>query len=786
MTFTKNIKKITNLITSRNHTTLFNQKRYNCSIPITNQELNSTTDTLSPNKTVIVLPIQPTLREYQKDCINACLDHISRGIYNIGVSVATGGGKTVIFSNLIKNYKNLLSLSNPQNNNVPPPVFLILVHRRELVYQTYNTIKKFQPDLEVQIEMGKEHTYLTQDLLKSVNNTVKRKRKKKEHPLMVRPDVIIASVQTLSRRLDHYPSHNFLSMIIIDEAHHSVANTYLNILTHFDALPSDDNSSNVKKIPVIGFSATMERQDKKALGQIMQEIVYDRGIFQMIDDGWLCDAKFSLVKTKILNDLNDNSILNKDTNDFVLHKLSGIMNTPEMNQIILQTYLTKVVPKNPSASTLLFGVDIEHVETLNELFLNNGIKSACVTSKTKQFYRDKIVTDFKNGRIDVLMNCGIFTEGTDMPNIDCILLCRPTRSRSLLVQMIGRGLRLHKNKKVCHIIDFVGTSNEVGLVSIPTLAGIGNHINTTSEEEDMNDLLLSELPKLKEKINSDDRSKTLITKHEEDLKRQFREHIEKNNGLDVVFATFDSFKAYYDVSQNSEQKPIDQLNNWEKEYVLIKHSKYPWIKFADKGWALSLSPQYHFRIYKEKKNDGNGSQETIYVLKLYVEFPRPVSAKKDDIYSESDNNKWNNKMKAKIIKSSSKFEDLVGYTEYYLEKYQSHNPQTLVSTRYSNWRKNTPTAKQLNYLKIKAKRFYTKHQPDNILEDDIEEYFNRFNRGECSDLLFALSIAPVYPLDKTFKVIQNRKKLSQLSRSSTSGGSLIEKVLGKTNSINLI
>ena len=345
------------------------------------------------------------LRDYQEEALNRCITAINQGCNRIGVSLATGGGKTVVFSKLIDQLRNV--------NKTPHFRALVLVHRRELAFQASTTIQKLIPELDVQLEMG-------------------------SHDCDVgRADVIVASVQSLVRRLNKYNS-DAVNLIVIDEAHHAVADSYLKILRHFNADSKDT------RIPVVGFSATFERMDNKALSTVLDEIVYHKGVVEMINDRWLCEGKFTTVS--IQADLS-NVEVSSNTNDFQIAQLSKVVNTDEVNKVVLATYLHKRAECNLK-STLLFGVDIAHVKALHELFSRNNIKSGYVVSGTADDHRDAIINDFKNKKIEVLLNCGIFTEGTDIPNIDSIFLCRPTCSRPLLAQMIGRGLRLHHSRNI--------------------------------------------------------------------------------------------------------------------------------------------------------------------------------------------------------------------------------------------------------------------------------------------------------------------------------------------------
>ena len=124
-------------------------------------------------------------------------------------------------------------------------------------------------------------------------------------------------------------------------------------------------------------------------------------------------------------------------------------------------------------STLVFGVDINHVESLVATFKKRGIDARSVSSKTKPHTRAEFLKEFKEKRFPVLVNCGILTEGTDIPNIDCVIMGRPTKSPVLFQQMIGRGMRLSPEKEDCLVLDFIDSCSQIpGLVTTPTLLGL--------------------------------------------------------------------------------------------------------------------------------------------------------------------------------------------------------------------------------------------------------------------------------------------------------------------------
>jgi ATP-dependent helicase IRC3 len=189
-----------------------------------------------------------------------------------------------------------------------------------------------------------------------------------------------------------------------------------------------------------------------------------RDYVDMIEDNWLSDVIFTTVESKA----DISRVSSGATGDFQTGALSKAVNTEETNEITVRSWMTRAKGRE---STLVFCVDLKHVSSLTSKFRIYGVDARFVTGDTPKMVRSQRIDAFRNGEYPVLLNCGVFTEGTDIPNIDCVLLARPTKSRNLLVQMIGRGMRLHKGKKNCHIIDMVASLN-TGIISTPTLFGL--------------------------------------------------------------------------------------------------------------------------------------------------------------------------------------------------------------------------------------------------------------------------------------------------------------------------
>ncbi|CAG7922000.1 unnamed protein product [Penicillium olsonii] len=365
------------------------------------------------------------LRDYQEESIQSVLKYLGEGHRRLGISLATGAGKTVIFTQLI-------SRIPPQNAKATKT--MIIVHRRELVEQAAKHCRLAYPDKTVEVESG--HRVATGA-----------------------GDIIIATVQTLSRGRVFKFDPSAFKLVLVDEAHHIVARSYRTALGHF-GLNEVSTSSPV----LVGVSATFSRFDGLKLGAAIDHIVYHKDYVDMIADKWLANAVFTTVKSGA-----DLSTVKKDTlGDYALSSLSKAVNNATTNDITIRAWMANAEDRK---STLVFCVDIEHAQQLTAAFRDQGVDARYITSNTRLAHRAKELEAFRNQEFPVLINCGLFTEGTDIPNIDCVLLARPTRSRNLLIQMIGRGLRLFDGKKDCHIIDMVA-SLDTGVVSTPTLFGL--------------------------------------------------------------------------------------------------------------------------------------------------------------------------------------------------------------------------------------------------------------------------------------------------------------------------
>ncbi|MCU0913007.1 MAG: DEAD/DEAH box helicase [Planctomycetes bacterium] len=361
-----------------------------------------------------------TLRPYQQQALSEIERHLRLGKNRLLVAMPTGTGKTVTFAQL-------------PSRLAPAKRTLIIAHREELLDQAARKIAAISPDLTVGVEQADRRAGDAQ--------------------------VMIASIQTLQgRRLADLNPEDF-GLVIIDECHHSTAKTFTNVLGHMGFL-----SGGVAPMPLIGWTATPNRADQVGLGAVFEEIAYDYPLLQAMRDGWLAPIRGLQVKTGI-----DLSEVSTRAGDFAVAELAKVVNQEERHREVLAGYLQQAQDRT---RTVAFCVDVAHAEQLCASFRAVGRSSEVLTGATPRDERREILARFAAGDLQVLTNCMVLTEGFDEPRVDCILMCRPTKSSLLYMQMIGRGIRRSPGKSDCLVLDFTGQAGRHKLITLNTLFGL--------------------------------------------------------------------------------------------------------------------------------------------------------------------------------------------------------------------------------------------------------------------------------------------------------------------------
>jgi len=355
------------------------------------------------------------LRPYQQAALQAVVSAFRDGKQSAAISLPTGCGKTIVFLTLARAVVE-------KGGRV-----LIIAHRDELILQPIEKLDLVWP----------EHPSV---------GVIKEKQFKPDRK------IVLASIQTLWRRLEKLKEG--FDLVVVDEAHHAAAGTYRKSLERLFELNPD--------MKVLGVSATFFRKDDLSLREIFEEVVFEYPLLEAISDAYLCGIKYLALKT---NTSLDDVRFDYRAGDFSASQLASAINTPERNEFAVESWLKHASDRK----TIAFCVDIQHSCDLAEAFKNRGIKAEVISGQTPLSERRRLLKAFARGEIPVITNCMVLTEGFDDPAVDCLLLARPTASKGLYIQMVGRGLRLYPDKQDCLILDLVDNSNRHTLVGIADL-----------------------------------------------------------------------------------------------------------------------------------------------------------------------------------------------------------------------------------------------------------------------------------------------------------------------------
>lgn len=350
------------------------------------------------------------LRKYQVDAVDAIEDHFGRVRSTLLVQ-ATGTGKTVVFAELLRRRRG-------------EGRALVLAHREELVQQAAERIAGWT-GIACDVDMG--------DARPSA---------------LFRREVIVASVQTLSRlaRREVYRGDEFAT-IVVDEAHHAVAKQYLEILAYYgDA-------------KVLGVTATPDRLDGRAMGIVFESTAFVYTIRDGIEQGMLCPIRQKSVLVEGL-DLSKVRSTRGDLNEAELERAL-------MEDRVLHETAKPTLELAGSRSTILFTAGVDQAHALAKIMNGHAGRDVAVAldGSTPTDERRRVIAAFRAGRVQFLLNCALFTEGFDAPETACVAMARPTTSRALYTQMIGRGTRIANGKVDLLVLDFVGNAGQHSLVS---------------------------------------------------------------------------------------------------------------------------------------------------------------------------------------------------------------------------------------------------------------------------------------------------------------------------------
>ena len=346
------------------------------------------------------------LFDYQED-MKERIEKALRLHRSVMAQMPTGTGKTYLLTAVIDSFVS----------NNPKEKVWIVAHRRELVSQINETVRKF-------------HSYSasnTSSLLSSVK---------------------AMSIQWLMRHYDEIEEEP--GMIVIDEAHHALAKTYKEMWERFP------------KAKFLGLTATPCRLNGKGFTDLFDVLVQSWGVPEFISKGRLATYDFVSIKSDgVTQRLIDSMQKRGADGDYQNKEMDMLLNKkPSIERLYrsLEEY-------GKDRKGIVYAINISHAQKITKLYQEHGVKAIAIDSKTPATERQQDIEAFKKGDIQVLVNVDIFSEGFDCPDVEFVQLARPTLSLAKYLQMVGRGLRVAKGKKNCVIIDNVGLYRVFGLPS---------------------------------------------------------------------------------------------------------------------------------------------------------------------------------------------------------------------------------------------------------------------------------------------------------------------------------
>lgn len=358
---------------------------------------------------------QLVLRPYQADALTASRAAWAMGLRRILVHWATGAGKTSLFTAEIMD-----RLDKGQR-------CLVIAHRGELLDQAQARLHMFRP--------------------------LARSGRVQAAKNEATADVVYASVQTLASG-DRLAQLGSFGLVVVDEVHHASSRTYREVMGALGCWDDDGPDT-------LGVTATIDRADGKQLSHIFEKIVHTYGIDQAIADGYLCVPRGRQVATDL-----DMSKVRVTAGDYNAADLETEMHRVDIAGAIVRAWRDWAADRS---HTVVFVPLVSIAEDVARAFTAEGIPAAAVHGSMKPKEREIARWEFETGRTKVVAQAMLWTEGVDIPAIDCVIWARPTQSRALYQQGVGRALRLYPGKSEALILDLVGATSEHPLVGVSAL-----------------------------------------------------------------------------------------------------------------------------------------------------------------------------------------------------------------------------------------------------------------------------------------------------------------------------
>lgn len=463
------------------------------------------------------------LRHYQVEAEKAVFESLSKGVSKQMLVLATGLGKTYLASSIAHKFKRIL----------------FMCHTEELIDQGGIAIlEQFYPSSNIKNRIEQSGGVITYFKEQQKANLFADKPNDnfgliKAECFDIDHNVVLASYQTIHRRLDRIPANHF-DLIIIDESHLAGAASIVRTLSYL-----------TPKL-LLGLTATPYRVDGVMLGDIFEQISYQYNIGDGVKDGYLVELDAIQIKTNI-----DLDKVRTTAGEFNNRDLKEVVDTDERNQLIVDKYKQYADGKQ----NLVFCVDVEHVKNVTQKFIDNGYKAEYVVGDTELTPDRRAVIDrFKNKEIQVLVNCMILTAGFDYPEIGCISLACPTKSLTKYMQQLGRGTRTLPG-----VIDGLETADERRLAisqSDKPKCTILDIVDVTSRHRLINTFELDRKKPIAEKVFMTQKTKDLLLFEKEKKRIAFESNRKVDKKINLLELPIVKLSKYSSWTNDATEKQL--------------------------------------------------------------------------------------------------------------------------------------------------------------------------------------------------------------------------------------
>ncbi len=469
---------------------------------------------------------------------------------NVMLQMPTGTGKTIVFTSIVRDILAWCQSNSPESK------ILIIAHRKELITQA-------------------------SDKLKGVNHGIIMSGKEQH---LSRP-VQVASIQTFMSRRNYETMRRVrFDFIIIDEAHHSMAPGYQKLWEMFP---------NSKKL---GVTATPWRMSHSGFTSLFDDLVLAKSVEWFVNQGYLANYDYISIKrnSELQHQVNAIDKYGAD-GDYLESELSELFDKDKIRAELYKSYLKFAKGRKG----IIYAIDRRHAANIAELYAAKGISVCMIDSTTPQKERDELIKSFKAGRIQVIVNVNIFSEGFDCPAIEFVQLARPTKSLSLYLQQVGRALRISDGKENSIILDNVGLYNRFG-TPMANRHWRAHFIGQEDAGEEFNDGtalkrdILSEGERTNERDYSEDDEEMLVVEHAVGNKQLRAEDADAAASL----SDYNVFrkKGLYGICDKSNRTIVppvyEDMHPYFNGYIPFKQNGYWGIMLKD--GTVRVEPKYYY------------------------------------------------------------------------------------------------------------------------------------------------------------------------------------------------